>query len=38
MKTARTIDSRVHGIFFGSRDMSSEASVTSATIMANGMS
>src|SRR6202163_3553834 len=38
MKISRTMLSRVHGIFFGSRDMSSETSVTSATIIANGMS
>src|SRR5260221_14533186 len=38
MKIARTMDSRVQGIFFGSRDMSNEASVASATIMGNGIS
>src|SRR5947207_7470787 len=37
-KINRSIVSRVHGTFFGSRDMSSPTSVTRATIMANGMS
>src|ERR1700704_3052104 len=37
-KTRSSIVSRVQGIFFGSRDISTEASVTSAMIMANGMS
>src|SRR5205809_4270403 len=37
-KTRSRIVSRVQGIFFGSRELRAPTSVTSATIMANGMS
>ncbi len=38
MKMSRTTVSRVHGIFFGSREIRIETSVTTATMYANGKS
>ena len=38
MKIRRTILSRVQGIFFGSREINMEISVTMATMYANGIS
>ena len=37
-KISRTIDSRVQGIFLGSREIKSESNVTIATIIANCIS